>query len=136
MRIFLGNKVHPGTTGLHIQARPASWLADFGSVPILKPTEAMVPLVMALVQDRKDKKPVDMRKVGDYHFAYDAHLRGKDLRPGKLLNHIGKPVGPDHTLICTCSREESAAGRCHRVWATFWLEEAGWEVYGDWMETK
>lgn len=53
MKIYLGNKVHPGTTGLHIQARPASWLAELGSVPILKPTEAMVPLVMALVQDRK-----------------------------------------------------------------------------------
>jgi hypothetical protein len=35
MRIFVGNRVHPGTVGLHIQARPPKWLAEMGSVPVL-----------------------------------------------------------------------------------------------------
>lgn len=138
MRIFVGNSIHPGTTGLHIQARPQGWVADLDSVPILRPTEAMVPLVMRLVQERKEGRPIDMRIVGDYHALYDARLRRADLSPGHVRTASGKVIGEDqtYTLICTCSRSEAMAGRCHRVYAAWWLDRFGWEVYCDWIDNQ
>lgn len=38
------------------------------------------------------------------------------------------------TLICACSREAAAAGRCHRVWAAEALAAAGWRVVLDGVE--
>jgi hypothetical protein len=138
MRIYIGNRVHPGTVGLHIQARPPAWLAQaaVGSVPILKPSGGMVQMMERLVADRKAGKPADFTLFQGYRIAYDAQLRAADLRPGSLLDAAGVPVPEDVTLICTCAREEAKAGKCHREWAAFWLDRAGWEVYCDWLEVK
>lgn len=50
------------------------------------------------------------------------------------------PPGPDYivsdgdTLCCACSRDDAAAGRCHRVWAAAALVRAGWRVILDGKE--
>jgi hypothetical protein len=133
MRIFVGNRVHPGTTGLHIQARPQAWVAALGSVPVLKPSGGMVTMMQRLVAERKAGKPLDEKLFAGYRLAYETMLKGLDLSPGKLLDANGDAVGINVTLICTCSREEAAAGRCHRKWATVFLEAAGWECFVDWQ---
>lgn len=133
MMIFVGNRVHPGTTGLHVQARPVGWVAALGSVPVLKPSGGMVTMMQRLVADRKAGKPLDEKLFAGYRLAYETMLSGLDLAPGKLLDANGDVVGINATLICTCAREEAAAGRCHRTWATAFLERAGWEVFVDWQ---
>ena len=133
MMIFVGNRVHPGTTGLHIQARPQAWVAALGSVPVLKPSGGMVQMMQRLVADRKAGKPMDEQLFAGYRLAYETMLSGLDLSPGKLLDANGAPVPINATLVCTCSREEAAAGRCHRKWATVFLEAAGWECFVDWQ---
>ena len=75
---------------------------------------------------------------------------GRALVPGVLT--YGRPAAPDSTmsriwdgcdwervgevpdgatLICACSREAAAAGRCHRVIAADLLKRAGWSVVLD-----
>jgi hypothetical protein len=132
MRIFVGNRVHPGTTGLHIQARPLAWVAELGSVPALKPSGGMVQMMQRLVTERKQGLPLDEKLFAGYRLAYETMLAGLDLSPGKLLDANGDAVGVNVTLICTCSREEAAAGRCHRTWLMPFLDRAGWEVWKDW----
>ena len=132
MRIFVGNRVHPGTVGLHIQARPPKWLAEMGSVPVLKPSGGMVEMMKRLVEDRKAGKPMDEQLFAGYRLAYETALSGLDLSPGKLLDARGVSVPADVTLICTCSREEAAAERCHRTWLCRFLDRAGWEIWKDW----
>lgn len=44
------------------------------------------------------------------------------------------PVPDGATLICACSREAAAAGRCHRVIAADVLRIAGWRVILDGRE--
>ena len=136
MRIFVGNRVHPGSVGLHIQARPVGWVAEMGSVPALKPSGGMVQMMQRLVADRKAGKPLDEKLFAGYRLAYETMLKGLDLAPGKLLDANGVAVPQNATLICTCAREEAAAGRCHRRWLAPFLERAGWEVFVDWQEEK
>ena len=136
MRIFVGNRVHPGSVGLHIQARPVGWVAEMGSVPALKPSGGMVQMMQRLVADRKAGKPLDEKLFAGYRLAYETMLKGLDLSPGKLLDANGVAVGINATLICTCAREEAAAGRCHRTWLAPFLERAGWEVFVDWQGDK
>jgi hypothetical protein len=133
MRLFIGNRVHPGSVGYHIQARPLAWVAELGSVPALKPSGGMVQMMQRLVADRKAGKPLDEQLFAGYRLAYETMLSGLDLSPGKLLDANGAPVPINATLICTCSREEAAASRCHRVWTAPFLEAAGWEVFVDWQ---
>ena len=141
MRIFVGNRVHPGTVGMHIQARPPAWLAELGSVPALKPSGGMVQMMQRLVADRKEGKPLDTVLFQGYRIAYDQQLREAlargALSPGRLAGADGVPVLPDVTLICTCSRDEARAGRCHRAWLVTWLDWAGWdEIICDWLTPK
>ena len=131
-RIWIGASVFPGTTGLHIQACPPAEFALLGSVPALKPTAAMAPLVRALVQARKGGGPVDPQIPWNYRRAYDAEMRHRDVRPGTLRDANGAILGDGITLCCACSPAEAAAGYCHRVWAAWWLDRAGWEVWMDW----
>jgi hypothetical protein len=49
---------------------------------------------------------------------------------GNDWERIG-PVPGGATLICACSREAAAAGRCHRVIAADLLKRAGWTVVLD-----
>ena len=137
MRIFIGNRAHPGTVGLHIQARPQAWMAALGSVPVLKPQGEMIGMMAKLVAARRAGEAMDRRLFLDYRAAYGQHMRAvweaRLLAPGKLVDAAGAPVPGEVTLLCTCSREEAAAGRCHRRWSAFWLEKAGWsEIYCDW----
>jgi len=138
MRIYVGNRAYPGTVGLHIQARPPAWLAEMGSVPVLKPSGGMTQMMARLVADRKAGLPVDPVLFQGYRVAYWEHLRDAfeagSLAPGRMVDARGAMVPPDVTLICTCSREEARAGRCHRAWLVPWLDRAGWEeVICDWL---
>lgn len=49
---------------------------------------------------------------------------------GSIWTHDGA-VPDGATLICACSREAAAAGRCHRVIAADLLKRAGWTVVLD-----
>lgn len=49
---------------------------------------------------------------------------------GEQWAYLGR-VPADATLICACSREAAAAGRCHRVIAADLLKRAGWSVVLD-----
>lgn len=49
---------------------------------------------------------------------------------GQEWERVGE-VPDGATLICACSREAAAAGRCHRVIAADMLKRAGWSVVLD-----
>lgn len=56
------------------------------------------------------------------------------IRPSWWDNEPWRERGPvpgGATLICACSREAAAAGRCHRVIAADLLKRAGWSVVLD-----
>ena len=116
---------------LTIMARPRPLYgeAGVGSVPLLIPPWEWVEGAKAGTLDWTE-----------YRRRYLAELelsrsRG-DLSPGNLYTRI--PYDPrfgavedGDTLICACSREAAAAGRCHRVWAGEALRSAGWAVVLD-----
>lgn len=65
-----------------------------------------------------------------------------NLDPGKLSAcdpQTGRVflVEPGATLMCACSREKAAEGRCHRVWAAKMLADHGWRVCldGRWLDS-
>jgi hypothetical protein len=69
-----------------------------------------------------------------YRELVEGKLRENDLRPGHLAAWFGdlhEAVVDGDTLLCACSREEAAAGRCHRVWLAEQLVAAGWRVVLD-----
>jgi len=131
VRIFIGRQAHPGTVGLHVQARPVAAVAGLGSVPALVPGPEVGAVVARILADRRAGREPDWTA---FRVAYTAQLRAVDLSPGVLVDLAGQPVPADVTLVCTCSREDARAGRCHRVVAAEFLDRAGWEVYCDWQE--
>jgi UDP-2,3-diacylglucosamine pyrophosphatase LpxH len=59
------------------------------------------------------------------------------LAPGELIVVTAGEdilVQDGDTLCCACSRDEAAAGRCHRVWVAEALAKAGWAVVLDGVE--
>lgn len=137
MKIYLSNRAFPGTAAIGIQARPLAWMAALPTVPAFVPAGPAIGLMARLVADRKAGKEHDPVLFGDYRIAYEAGVRTwrNRLAPGVLADSAGTLIGDAAvTLICTCSREEARAGRCHRVWAAQWLERAGWEVWEDYRE--
>lgn len=63
---------------------------------------------------------------------------GPELGPGKLWavpdeGPMLRVAGGD-SLLCACSQEDAAAGRCHRAWAAPVLVQAGWRVVLDGVE--
>lgn len=137
MRIFVGNRAHPGTTGMHVMGRPGEAVAALGSVPALKPGAAVVDALRAVSAAIKAGRD-PFQGWQSARIAYDQQLRealaAGVLAPGKMVDAAGVAVPGEVTLICTCSREEAAAGRCHRAWLVPWLERAGWEeIYCDWL---
>lgn len=86
-------------------------------------------------------------QIGRYRERYEAtieHLFSLDvLAPGRLCvpedvfkGRKAIMVADGDTLCCTCSKEEAAAGRCHRAWAAPFLVRAGWNVVLDGVESK
>lgn len=67
----------------------------------------------------------------EYEALYRDHLSFADLRPGKLLADDGIEIRSGDTLLCACSREDAAAGKCHRSILAKVLKGAGWDVILD-----
>lgn len=56
------------------------------------------------------------------------------LGPGQLRTSGDVLVEDGDTLICSCSRDKAAAGKCHRAWAGEYLAREGWRVILDGKE--
>lgn len=69
---------------------------------------------------------------GALGYGSRADVATPETRPwdGGFWTHTGD-VPDGATLICACSREAAAAGRCHRVIAADLLTRAGWSVVLD-----
>lgn len=133
--IYVSNWSSHKTAGHHgpgrkltIMARPRPWEHGEGRVPWLTPAES----------DLLDVKAG--RITGDeYQRRFEEHLRGLErfnhLAPGELVVAIpgqgSRSVEDGDTVCCACSREDAAAGRCHRVWAAHALARNGWRVILD-----
>ncbi len=92
---------------------------------------------------------IKTRAIGldEYRERFVARLEPAEIGPGSLLadfddgdewegigSYPGRFVADGDTLCCACSRDEAAAGRCHRVWAAEALAAAGWRVVLDGVE--
>lgn len=77
----------------------------------------------------------------DVTAGFSVLLPGDGHEPGVLAIYDGSfggmpvdRVRDGDTLLCTCSADEAAASRCHRVWAADFLLRAGWRVILDGLE--
>lgn len=136
--VYLSNWSSHRTPGCHgpgrkltIMARPRAWETGDGCVPWLTPDEN------DLIAVKRGKISGD-----DYQSRFEAaasrhqargHLAPGELAVGRVTRGIGAVVDGD-TLCCACSRDDAAAGRCHRTWAAPLLVAAGWRVILDGVE--
>lgn len=119
-------KLHgPGMTWT-IMAKPRHWERGDGVVWELVPSTEDLELVR-----------IGALHENQYWWRYMANISKEDIVPSKLqasaYAKIPYPVavaGGD-TLCCSCSREQAARRKCHRVWAAELLIEAGWAVVLD-----
>jgi hypothetical protein len=124
-------KIHGPGRKLSIMAMPRPWEHGDGRIPCLTPDS------------------VDLRLVRDGHIGIDEYRRRFEakvaesedrLKPGILgatTRFSGAfAVRDGDTLCCACSRDDAAAGRCHRVWAAEALARAGWRVILDGVEVQ
>jgi hypothetical protein len=119
-------KLHGPGRKLTIMARPRSWEHGEGKVASCTPAAAWLHSV------RSGEISVD-----DYRRRIEGQLGVYNLSPGSLVVvNDGLPVRDGDTLCCACSREEAAAGRCHRVWVAQALVRAGWRVVLDGVELE
>jgi hypothetical protein len=115
-------KLHGPGRRLTIMAKPRVWEHGDGAVP------AAIPNPEWLDGAKSGRIPM-----AEYHLLIAGRLRGYDLTPRRLMSSVG-PVEDGDTLCCACSRDEAAAGRCHRVWVAAALARAGWRVLLDGAE--
>jgi hypothetical protein len=128
-------KLHGPGRKLTIMAKPRQWEHGDGKVTLLMPAPSWLERV------RDGRMPIaEYRSLCEARFAGLTCPGGKvliddPLVPGRLLAEVGdivgRPVVDGDTLCCGCSRDEAAAGRCHRVWAAALLAKAGWRVVLD-----
>lgn len=119
-------RLHGNGRKLTIMAAPRQWEHGDGRVP------ACTPLLGRLQALR-----AGTLSMPDYRDAMVYRLAQHDIRPGGLVaiaagDHV--PVVDGDTLLCACSREQAAAGCCHRVWVAHALAAAGWRVVLDGVE--
>lgn len=107
---------------LHIMAAPRAWEQGDGRVP------ALIPPLPWVREAKAGALPMQ-----EYQARYTLRLSQRQLGPGLLwtTGDGGSDVRDGDTLICACSREAAADGRCHRVWAARALQAAGWRVVLD-----
>lgn len=133
--VYVSNWSSHRTPGCHgpgrkltIMARPRAWETGDGCVPWLTPD----------AEDLRDVRagtiPVEeYRRRFEHGISVHAdrgHLAPGELAVGRVTAGHGAVADGD-TLCCACSRDEAAAGRCHRVWAAAALARAGWRVILD-----
>lgn len=130
-------KLHGPGRRLTIMARPRRWEWGEGRVRCLMPLPLDLDLVrsgqITIDQYRRrfeEGLPSNRRLApGELRFTPEAD-EALDLRAEVLT----QPVRDGDTLCCACSRDEAAAGRCHRVWVAAALAKAGWRVVLDGVE--
>jgi hypothetical protein len=115
-------RLHGPGRRLTIMAKPRQWEHGDGAVPAATPNPEW------LFDVRAGEIPM-----AAYRDLIDRRLAGHDLTPGRLMSSVGAVVDGD-SLCCACSRDEAAAGRCHRVWVAAALARAGWRVVLDGAE--
>jgi len=132
--LYLSNWSSHRTPGCHgpgrkltIMAAPRAWEHGEGRVVWLTPDE----------RDLRDAK-AERISVDVYRERFETfarlHLGRGHLAPGELITTTAdgsRSVEDGDTLCCACSRDEAAAGRCHRAWAAPLLVAAGWRVVLD-----
>lgn len=126
-----------------IMARPRHWERGDGTCIPLTPLGPPAVLLDLLVKQRQ-AGTMDPALLARYREAmahrWGPQEYGPDLGPGKLwaVPDEGGPmrVEDGDSLLCACSREEAAAGRCHRAWAAPVLVAAGWRVVLDGAEVE
>lgn len=116
---------------LSIMARPRAWEHGDGCVPWLTPADSDLLDVKAGWIDGNEYQRRFEVFVGMLEAC--GHLAPGELAVGRVARGIGAVVDGD-TLCCACSRDDAAAGRCHRVWAAHALVRAGWHVILDGQE--
>lgn len=113
---------------------------DGACIPLTPLGVPAVLLDLLLVQRRAGT--VDPHLLARYReameYLWGPQESGPDLPPGKLWAVPDEGpllrVADGDSLLCACSREEAAAGRCHRAWAAPVLVAAGWRVVLDGVE--
>lgn len=130
--------------------------AEQGVCPLLTPRERELALLQQLVAARRVGQAPEGNALETYRTALEQRWavaeRAGLLAPGRLVlvarQRLGEAqraeaepvrgplVGHGDTLLCACSREEAAAGRCHRAWAAPFLVRAGWRVILDGKEVS
>jgi hypothetical protein len=161
--LYLSNWSSHRTPGMHgpgrkwtIMADPRHFERGEGRVESLAPLGSRLHrLLRAALADRGNVATMEA-----YRAAFDAAMetrlaggllspeRGTGYRLDGRLWAMGAPghmtalpgltcrVEDGDSLLCACSRDEAAAGRCHRAWAAPWLLRAGWRVVLDGAEVS
>lgn len=138
--IYLSNWSSHRTPGHHgpgrkltIMISPRHWEEGEGSVPWLTPSfDDLRAVRCARISPQEYRRR--------FEAALAVHASRGNLAPGELA--VAAPesgygvVEDGDTLCCACSRDEAAAGRCHRAWAAPALVAAGWRVVLDGQELE
>lgn len=151
--LYLSNWSSHRTPGHHGPGRKLSimlWTPRHtkpdGHVFLLTPSEEReVDLLAQLLRHRKAGSALPADALASYRGSLEArwerYLGALMLGPGSLafaLNLSGRGgqgrVRDGDTLLCACSRDEAAVGRCHRAFAAPFLVRAGWRVVLDGKE--
>lgn len=126
-----------------IMAHPRRFDRGDGRLFAFTPWGAAIDFMRQLVRDRKAGLPVDEKVLGDYRMLQEGQAKACAKPLGELLGNLwgvdgiqvpAIPVEDGDTLCCACSKDEAAAGRCHRVWAAHALVKVGWRVLLDGVE--
>lgn len=130
--VFITNwssrKLHGPGRKLTIMAKPRAWEHGDGRVPAATPHPQWLDDVRSGAIDMEFYRTLVVAKLGTFRLA-----------PGELIVvNAGEDilVQDGDTLCCACSRDEAAAGRCHRVWVANALHRAGWRVLLDGAEVN
>lgn len=145
--IFLSNWSSSKTPGMHgpgrkytIMAAPRSWEHGDGTVGMLVPNLQDLILAKRRIIDVDEYKRRFLATVnerctnGINGDALAEATVDAQLAPDVLMSTY-QAVRSGDTLCCACSRDDAAAGRCHRSWAADLLVAAGWRVVLDGVET-
>jgi hypothetical protein len=119
-------RLHGPGRKLTIMAKPRAWEHGDGRVPAATPHPQWLEDVRSGAIDFEFYATLLVAKMGTFRLA-----------PGELIVVTAGEdilVQDGDTLCCACSRDEAAAGRCHRVWVAEALAKAGWAVVLDGVE--
>ncbi len=109
-----------------IMARPREWEHGEGRIPLLVPPTEWLDLVRAGAMSAAEYERRYIGRVKALSRLGPGYLKASVERRGVLVI-----VKDGDTLCCSCSRDQAALRRCHRVWVAEVLVRAGWRVILD-----